>query len=88
MQVTFAQLLNSLDPQLTEEGKPYGPHRYKEIVKERFVISKHTNTSYKDTEEITPVERGYILEFILEDLQHQKEMYDKAQRELEAQKHK
>lgn len=27
---------------------------------------------------MTPLERGYILEFITEDLERQKEMYDKA----------
>ena len=67
-----------MDPQSTEDGKPYGPHRYKEIAKERFLISKHTHTSYKDTETITPLERGYLLEFITEDLERQKAIYDKA----------
>lgn len=67
-----------MDPQSTEDGKPLGPSKYKEIAKERYIISKHTNTSYKDTEYISPLERGYILEFITEDLQRQKEIYDKA----------
>ena len=66
---------------MTEEGRPYGPFKYKEIVKERYLISKHTNTSYEDTSRITPLERGYILEFIIEDLERQKEMYDKAREE-------
>ena len=63
---------------MTDEGKPYGPIRYKNIARERYLISKHTNTSYEDTSKITPLERGYILEFITEDLERQKEMYDKA----------
>ena len=63
---------------MTEEGKPYGPVRYKNIARERYLISKPTNTSYEDTNRITPLERGYILEFITEDLERQKEMYDKA----------
>ena len=66
---------------MTEEGRPYGPFKYKEIVKERYLISKHTNTSYEDTSRITPLERGYILEFITDDLQRQKELYDKAREE-------
>lgn len=73
-----------MDPQLTENGKPYGPYRYKEIARERYLISKHTNTSYEDTSSITPLERGYILEFLVEDMQRQKDMYDKAQKEAEA----
>jgi hypothetical protein len=70
-----------LDPQSTEDGRPYGPVRYKDIVKERYIISKHTNTSYEGTLNITPLERGYILEFITDDLQRQKELYDKAREE-------
>ena len=69
---------------MTEEGKPYGPSRYKEIARERYLISKHTNTSYDDTSNITPLERGYLLEFLVEDMQRQKDMYDKAQADAEA----
>ena len=81
---TFAPLLSSLDPQLTEDGQPFGPTRYKEIARERYLISKYTNTSYDDTSKTTPLERGYILEFLLEDMQRQKDAYDKAQQEAEA----
>lgn len=86
MSATFAPLLSSLDPQLTNDNKPYGPTRYKEIAKERYLISKHTNTSYEDTALISPLERGYILEFLVDDLQRQKDLYDKAQAENEARK--
>lgn len=80
---TFAPLLSSLDPPLTEHGEPFGPYRYKEIAKERYLISKHTNTSYEDTSNITPLERGYILEFLIDDMQRQKDMYEKAKQEAE-----
>ena len=73
-----------MDPQLTEDGRPYGPLRYKEIARERYLISKHTNTSYEDTSSITPLERNYILEFLVDDMQRQKDMYEKAQTEAEA----
>ena len=63
------------------ENPRFGPTRYKDIVKERYIISKHTNTSYEGTQDITPVERGYLLEFIMDDLQRQKDMYDKAKAE-------
>lgn len=69
---------------MTEDGKLYGPSRYKEIARERYLISKHTNTSYDDTSNITPLERGYLLEFLVEDMQRQKDMYDKAQADAEA----
>lgn len=69
---------------MTEDGRPYGPSRYKEIARERYLISKHTNTSYDDTSNITPLERGYLLEFLVEDMQRQKDMYDKAQADAES----
>ena len=73
---------------MTDNGKPYGPYRYREIAKERYLISKHTNTSYEDTSNITPLERGYLLEFLVEDFERQKEMYDKAQAEADARRNK
>lgn len=73
-----------MDPQLTEEGKPYGPIRYKEIARERYLISKHTNTSYEDTANTTPLERGYILQFLVDDMERQKALYDKAQSDIES----
>lgn len=63
---------------MTKGGKPYGPARFKEIAKERFLISKHINTSYSDTQYITPTERSYLLEFITEDLERQKQLYEEA----------
>ena len=69
---------------MTEDGKPFGPTRYKEIARERYLISKHTNTSYDDTANITPLERNYILEFLVEDFERQKALYDKAQADADA----
>ena len=40
------------------------------------MISKHTNTSYIDTLDITPAERTYLLQFIVDDLTKQKEILD------------
>ena len=54
---------------------------YKQLVRERYLISKHTNTSYNDTALITPLERTYIFEFITDELQKQKEAYDKLKAE-------
>ena len=68
--------MNFFDPTLTNDGQLFAPMRFKEIVKERYLISKNCNTSYIDTKDITPVERNYILKFIVEDLQKQKEIID------------
>lgn len=62
MTLRFKALLNSLDPQTTDEGEPYGPIRFKQISIECFRISARINTSYSDLLSITPIERQYILE--------------------------
>lgn len=62
---------------MTSDGRPYGPIRYQQIVEERYQISKHTHTSYKDLDDITPLERRYLLEFIKTDLEREKEIRDK-----------
>lgn len=74
--------MSSLDPQTTNNGQPYGPIRYKEIVKERWYIAKHSNIPYSDTENMTPAERNYILEFISEDFQRNKEAMEKKAEEI------
>ena len=65
-----------LDPQLTKDGKPYGPYRFKEIVRERYLISKNINTSYNDVGQITPRERGYIIEFIADEIKRSKDLIE------------
>ena len=60
-----------------------GSQLYKELVRERYLITKHTNTSYNETANITPLERRYIFEFITDELQKQKEAYDKMKADSE-----
>jgi len=63
---------------LTKDGKPYAPQRYKQIAFERYLISKHTNTSYSDTLDITPTERTYLIQFISDDLKLQQQKMEEA----------
>lgn len=69
--------MSFLDQQFDEKGNPLGPIRYKNIVRERFDITKHTHISYNDTGKMTPLEREYILQFIIEDKTKQKEDLEK-----------
>jgi hypothetical protein len=55
---------NFLDPQISKEGKPYGPKRYKEIVKECWYISDQLHTSYTDVLDLSFQERLYLIECI------------------------
>ncbi len=73
----FASQTNFLDPQLTSDGKPYAPVRFKELVKECYIISKNCNTSYTDLLNVTPVEKNYMLEFIMEEIKNAEESIKK-----------
>lgn len=73
----FASLPNSLDPQTTKDGTPYGPMRYKEIVKECYYISHNINTSYNEALKISPSERELLIKMIAEDIKKQKEQIEK-----------
>lgn len=70
-----------MDPLLDENKEPYAPKRYKEIVKECYLISKIINTSYIDLMKITPLERRYIFEFIIEEQQKHQELIEKLKAE-------
>jgi archaellum component FlaC len=63
---------------LTSDGKPYAIERYKQIVKERYLISKKCNTSYADTAQISSLERTYLIDFIFEEIQREKELREQA----------
>ena len=74
----FASHQNFLDPLTTSDGKPYGPIRYQQIVKESYIISKNSNTSYNDVLKMTPTEREAILSYISEEFKKTQDMIDKS----------
>ena len=55
-----------LDPPQSNDGTPYGPKRYKEIVRECWYISDALHTSYTDVLDISFQERLYLIECINE----------------------
>ena len=84
----FASHLNFLDPLYIDDDKtPYAPIRYKEIVKECYLISKNINTSYLDILQVTPTERNYMLEFLVAEAKQREEMLAKKKAERAAKKH-
>ena len=72
----FATLKNFFDPVLTNDGKPYAPYKYKQIIKERYIIAKNANTPYVDSGKMTPSERGVILELIADEIQKTQDYID------------
>ena len=74
----FSTQVNFLDQLYNEDGSPYGPARYKELVRINYAISKNCNTSYVDVLQLTPRERDYLWEFIVEEADKAKELIDKS----------
>lgn len=69
--------LNFLGPLYDKEGNPTGPEEFERIVKERYYISKRTNTSYKDVGDISVLERRLLIKFIVDEIQQEQEMIEK-----------
>ena len=69
MQVIFVSLANFFGPLWTSKNEALGPQVFKDLVHERFLISKYSNISYLETADLTPTERKILLGFITEDLE-------------------
>ena len=74
--------MSSLDPQTTNNGQPYGPIRYKEIVKECWYISDNLNTSYTDVLNLSFQERVYLIECINEKKDGTQKAFEEMQQRL------
>lgn len=74
----FASDQSFLDQQLTSDGKPYGPIKYKEIVKECWFISDNLHTSYTDVLNLSFQERVYLIECIKQKQDKHNEALEKS----------
>lgn len=63
----FATAHNFSDPQLTKDGKPYGPTKFKELVRECYLVAKNCSIPYSDALRMSFTERRYMLEFLREE---------------------
>lgn len=77
-----------MGPLSTKDGKPLGPKKYKEIVREIYLITKNTNTSYSDILVMTPLERGYLLEFISDEIKKSQEYIEQRKQEMMSHKNR
>ena len=63
---SFASGPSFLDPQLSNDGTPYGPKHYKELVKECWYVSDNLHTSYTDVLNLAYQDRIYLIQCINE----------------------
>lgn len=75
-------MLNFSVPQLTSDGKNYAQTVFENIVKERYIISKQTNTSYSDTGNISASERKLLIKLIIDDLKKQRDMIEQSKQKV------
>lgn len=69
---------------MTKEGKPYGPEKYKQLVKSCWIIAKNSNSSYTEIrDKITPTEMGMLLNLIKEEADKNNEAIAKMKKERE-----
>lgn len=69
---------------MRSNGEPYAPWRFKQLVKELYLISKSIHTSYTELLDITPTEKDYILQFMVEEVKKSEEELQKVKAEAEA----
>lgn len=74
-----------MDPQVDKNGNPYGPKRFKEIVKECWYISDNLHTSYADVLDMSFQERFYLIELINEKQENTRKAIEAKQAEIQAQ---
>ena len=78
--------MNFLDQLYNEDGTLYAPSRYKDLVRINYAISKNCNTSYLDVLKLSPRERDYLWEFIVEEADRTKEMIENSRKQYGTQR--
>ena len=73
--------MSFLDQRYNEDGSLYAPSRYKDLVKINYAISKNCHTSYTDVIKLTPRERDYLWEFIVEEADRTKEIIENSRKQ-------
>ena len=71
---------------MTSDGKPWAPHRFKELVRERYFISKNCNTSYTEVGELSVAEKNYLIEFISDELERDRKAIEQLKAKSESSK--
>lgn len=63
---------------MSEDGTPYAPKRYRDLVRECWYISDNLHTSYTDVLDLSVAERNYLIKFIREKQEATREALEAA----------
>jgi hypothetical protein len=78
LHLSFASGPSFLDPPTSNDGSPYGPKRFKELVKECWYVSDNLHTSYTDVLDLSYTERVCLIECINAKHDAAKKAFDEA----------
>lgn len=67
---------NFFDQQMLTNPETYYRERIDMLMRERYLIAKQLNTSFIETNEMTPKEREYMIKLFLEERDKLKEMHE------------
>lgn len=84
LEPSFASGPSFLDPPTCNDGTPYGPKHYKELVKQCWYISDCTHTSYADVLDLAYVDRMYLIGFIQEKQEATRKAIEESNAQLRA----
>ena len=82
--LSFASGPSFLDPPTSNDGSPYGPKRFKELVKECWYISDSLHTSYTDVLDLSVSERIFLIENINAKNDATKKAFEEARQAAQA----
>lgn len=76
MWCNFKSHPNFFDQQMVTNPEEYYKNRIDGLMRERYLICRQLNTSFIDTNEMTPKEREYIIKLFLEEREKAKEVQE------------
>ena len=74
----FASTKHFLDLQFTSNDSSYTTQLLQNLIEERYYISKYTNTSYIDIDDVTPFERKVLIKLISDDIDAKNKAHEAA----------
>lgn len=74
----FGSMTRFLDLQFSKNDRDITSTIFENLITERFYITKYTNTSYTEVDDITPFERKVLIKLISEDINNRNKAHENA----------
>lgn len=74
----FGSMTHFLDLQFSKKDRDITSAIFENLITERFYITKYTNTSYTEVDDITPFERKVLIKLISEYINNRNKAHENA----------